>query len=204
MKTIFAPGMIAGLVLVCTLSAVGQTQGAPLSRPSTLPTSVHNALENTNNRYDYDFIAKGFVWSNQPLTSTAGKICQTMKDHAFAETPYGINNDQDWNDCLRTQIRSIGYLRWLRNGGFKPNPKNRTKLRRSEAELRHGSLGKLLLYPAERRGKSHNRQDDSQHALNCSSMAGPTYVASATWALRTTSKFCRRPMREWPPCLGIR
>lgn len=126
MKAIFTPGMIAGLVLLCTLSAAGQTQGAPLSRSSALPGSVHNPLENTTNRYDYDFIAKGFVWSNQPLTSTAGKICQTMKDHAFAETPYGINSNEDWNDCLRTQIRSIGYLRWLRNGGFKPNPKNRT------------------------------------------------------------------------------
>jgi hypothetical protein len=126
LKTTLGPGMIAGLLLLCTLSASGQTQGAALSRPSPLPTSVHNALENTTNKYDYDFIAKGFVWSNQPLQSTAGKICQTMKDHAFAETPYGINSDQDWNDCLRTQIRSIGYLRWLRNGGFKPNPKNRT------------------------------------------------------------------------------
>ena len=87
MKTTFAPGMIAGFVLLCTLSAAGQTQGAQLSRSSAPPTSVQNALDNTTNRYDYDFIAKGFVWSNQPLTSTAGKICQTMKDHAFAELP---------------------------------------------------------------------------------------------------------------------
>ena len=117
--------MIAGLFLLCALSATGQTRGAALSPSSALPTSVHNALENTTNHYDYDFIAKDYVWSNKPLKSTAGKICQTMKEHAFAETLYGINGDQDWNDCLNTQIRSIGYLRWLRNGGFKPNPKNR-------------------------------------------------------------------------------
>ena len=126
MKTILGPGMIAGLFLLCALSATGQTQGAALSRSSALPTSVHNALENTTSHYDYDFISKGYVWSNKPLKSTAGKICQTMKDHAFSETAYGINGDQDWNNCLDTQIRSIGYLRWLRNGGFKPNEKNRT------------------------------------------------------------------------------
>jgi len=127
LKTTLAPGMIAGLFLLGTLSATGQTQGATLSnRSSPLPTTVHNSLENTTSRYDYDFIAKDYVWSNKPLQSTAGKICQTMKEHAFAETQYGINSDKDWNDCLRTQIRSIGYLRWLRNGGFKPNPKNRT------------------------------------------------------------------------------
>jgi hypothetical protein len=50
-----------------------------------------------------------------------------MRDHAFSETPYAINTDQDWNACLDTQIRSIGYLRWLRNGGFKPTSKNRKK-----------------------------------------------------------------------------
>jgi hypothetical protein len=118
--------MIAGLFFLYALSATGQTQVAALSRSSALPTSVHNALENTTSRYEYDFIAKSYVWSNKPLKSTAGKICQTMKVHAFSETPYGINGDQDWNDCLTTQIRSIGYLRWLRNGGFKPNSKNRT------------------------------------------------------------------------------
>src|SRR6204780_5363216 len=117
--------MIVGLFLLTALSATGQTQGAALTRSSALPTSVHNALENTTNQYDYDFIAKEYVWSNKPLKSTAGKVCQTMKDHAFAETPYGINDDKDWNNCLNTQIRSIGYLRWLRNGGFKPTPKNR-------------------------------------------------------------------------------
>ena len=162
MKTILGPGMIVGLFLLCALSATGQTQGAALSRSSALPTSVHNALENTTNQYDYDFIAKDYVWSNKPLKSTAGKVCQTMKDHAFAETPYGINGDQDWNDCLNTQIRSIGYLRWLRNGGFKPNRKK--PYERSgvfEEDLHHGSLGELLLCPAERRGKSHNRQNDS-------------------------------------------
>jgi hypothetical protein len=118
--------MIAWLFLLCALSASGQTQGAALARSSAPPASVHNALENTTNQYDYDFIAKDYVWSNKPIKSTADKICQTMKDRAFAETPYGINGDQDWNDCLNTQIRSIGYLRWLRNDGFKPNPKNRT------------------------------------------------------------------------------
>ena len=125
MKAIPGPGVIAGLFLLCTLSATGQTQGTPLSRPAALPTSIHNPLDNTTRRYDYDFIEKGYVWSNKPLKSTASRICQTMKDRAFSETPYGINGDQDWNDCLNTQIRSIGYLRWLRNGGFKPNRKNR-------------------------------------------------------------------------------
>jgi hypothetical protein len=126
LKTTLVPGMVAGLFLLCALSATGQTQGTALSRSSALPTSIHNALENTTSRYDYDFISKDYVWSNKPLKSTAGKICQTMKEHAFSETPYGINDDQDWNNCLDTQIRSIGYLRWLRNGGFKPNEKNRT------------------------------------------------------------------------------
>ncbi len=125
MKTTLRPGMITGLFLLCALSATGQTQGAAL-RSSALPTSSQNALENTTNKYDYDFIAKDYVWSNKPLKSTAGKVCQTMKDHAFSETPYRINDDQDWNNCLNTQIRSIGYLRWLKNGGFNPNRKNRT------------------------------------------------------------------------------
>jgi hypothetical protein len=126
LKTTLGLGMIAGLFLLCVVSATGQTQSAALRGSSALPTSVHNALENTTNQYDYDFISKDYVWSNKPLKSTAGKVCQTMKDHAFAETPYGINGDQDWNNCLNTQIRSIGYLRWLRNCGFKPTPKNRT------------------------------------------------------------------------------
>jgi hypothetical protein len=126
MKTIPGPGMIVGLFLLCALSATGQTQGAAMSRSSAPPTSAHNALENTTNQYDFDFIAKDYVWSNKPLKATAGKVCQTMKEHAFSETPYGINGDQDWNNCLNTQIRSIGYLRWLRNGGFNPNRKNRT------------------------------------------------------------------------------
>ena len=126
MKTIPGPSMIVGLFLLCALSATGQTRGAAMSSSSALPTSVPNALENTTNQYDYDFIAKDYVWSNKPLKATASKVCQTMKDHAFAETPYGINGDRDWNDCLNTQIRSIGYLRWLRNGGFKPSAKNRT------------------------------------------------------------------------------
>ena len=126
MKTTMRPGTIAGLFLLCALSANGQTQGTALKGSSPLPTRVHNALERTTSRYDYDFIDKGYVWSNKPLKTTAGKVCQTMKEHAFSETLYGINSDQDWNDCLNTQVRSIGYLRWLRNGGFKPNRKNRT------------------------------------------------------------------------------
>jgi hypothetical protein len=126
LKSIPGPGMIAGVFLLCTLSATAQTQGNALRGSSALPTTIHNPLEKTTSHYDYDFIAKGFVWSNKPLKSTAGKICQTMKDHAFSETLYGINGDRDWNDCLQTQIRSIGYLRWLKNGGFKPNEKNRT------------------------------------------------------------------------------
>jgi hypothetical protein len=126
LKTIPGPRMVAGLFLLCALSATGQTQSAARSRSSALPTSVHNALDNTTNKYEYDFIDKSYVWSNKPLKSTAGKICQTMKDHAFSETTYGINSDEDWNECLNTQVRSIGYLRWLRNGGFKPNRKNRT------------------------------------------------------------------------------
>src|ERR1700690_658853 len=123
MKTI--PGMAVGIFLLCSLFATGQKQGAALGGSPAFPTTGHSALENTKNQYDFDFISKGYVWSNKPLKSTAGKICQTMKQHAFAETPYGINDDQDWNNCLTTQIRSIGYLRWLRNGGFKPNQKNR-------------------------------------------------------------------------------
>ena len=123
MKTI--PGMIAGICLLCSLSATGQTQDAAPSRSAALATSGHSALESTTNQYDFDFISKGYVWSNKPLKATASKICQTMKERAFSETPYGINGDQDWNNCLTTQIRSIGYLRWLRNGGFKPNEKNR-------------------------------------------------------------------------------
>ena len=126
MRTIPGRAMIAGLFLLCALSATGQTPGAAVSPSSALPTSVPNALENTTNQYDYDFIAKDYVWNNKPLKATASKVCQTMKDHAFAETPYGINGNRDWNDCLNTQIRSIGYLRWLRNDGFKPNLKNRT------------------------------------------------------------------------------
>jgi hypothetical protein len=123
MKSILGPGIAAWLSLACVLSASGQTQGATPSHSSTLVTSAPNMP--ATNTYQYDFIAKGFVWSNKPLKSTAGKICQTMKDHAFTETAYAINGDQDWNDCLDTQIRSIGYMRWLKNGGFKPNKKNR-------------------------------------------------------------------------------
>ena len=122
MKTIIGPGMIVGLIF-CTLSAPGQTQGAALRGPSALPTSVHNALENTTNQYDYDFISKDYVWSNKPLKSTAGKVCQTMKEHAFSETPYGINDDKDWNNCLNTQIRSIGYLRWFGTAACGPTEK---------------------------------------------------------------------------------
>jgi hypothetical protein len=119
------PSVLAGIFLLCSLTAMGQTQGAAMGRSEAPGTSGHGALEKTTNQYDFDFISKGYVWSNKPLESTASKICQTMKEHAFSETSYGINGDKDWNSCLSTQIRSIGYLRWLRNGGFEPNKKNR-------------------------------------------------------------------------------
>ena len=98
MKTTLGPGMIVGLFLLSGLSAIGQTQGAALAQSSGLPTSVHNALENTTSKYDYDFISKGYVWSNKPLKSTAGKVCQTMKEHAFSETLYGINGERIGKD----------------------------------------------------------------------------------------------------------
>ena len=125
MKSILVPGIITGLSLVFALSSMGQTQSATAANNAlALPTTTHNMPEDSS--YQYYFITKGYVWSNKPLNSTAGKICKTMKDHAFAETPYGISGDQDWNTCLETQIRSIGYMRWLQNGGFKPTSKNRS------------------------------------------------------------------------------
>jgi hypothetical protein len=124
MKSIFGRGsMIAGLSLVCILSAKGQTQDAAAARSLALPTPVHTMP--ASSVYQYGFIAKAYVWSNKPLKKTAGKICQTMRDRSFNETPYAVNGDQDWNACLDTQIRSIGYLRWLRNNGFRPTSKNR-------------------------------------------------------------------------------
>ena len=123
MKSILGPGIVAGLSLACVLFASGQTQSALPTHPSTLPTPSHS--EPINQTYQYDFISQGYVWSNKPLNKTAGKICQTMKDHSFSETAYAINDDQDWNTCLQTQIRSIGYIRWLQNDGFKANRKNR-------------------------------------------------------------------------------
>jgi len=123
MKWILVPGIITGLSLVFALSSSGQTQSAAASNSLTLPTTTRNLPEDSS--YQYDFISKGYVWSNKPLNTTAGKICKTMKDRAFTETPYGITNDKDWNSCLDTQIRSIGYLRWLRNSGFKLNSKDR-------------------------------------------------------------------------------
>jgi hypothetical protein len=118
---ILGSGIVAGLTLLFALSANGQAPND--SHPAALTPPVHSV--DGSNVYQYDFIEKRFVWSNKPLRSTAGKICKTMRDKSFAETSYAINNDQDWNSCLDTQIRSIGYLRWLRNGGFKPTSKNR-------------------------------------------------------------------------------
>jgi len=121
MKFILGPGILAGLTLVCTLSAAGQTPNATASK------AVSSTAENAplSAQYNYGFISQRYVWSNKPLNNTAGKICQTMKDHAFAETPYAISGDHDWNQCLATQVQSIGYLRWLKNAGFKPTRKNR-------------------------------------------------------------------------------
>lgn len=121
MKSILGPGILAGLTLACALSAVGQTANAPTS--NNLAATGQKTALSTN--YTYGFIAKGYVWSNKPLNTTAGKICQTMKDHAFTETPYAINDEHDWNGCVATQIQSIGYMRWLVNAGFKPTRKNR-------------------------------------------------------------------------------
>lgn len=124
MKSLFGPGLIAGLSLACALSVSAQTQDSAASHPTTLPTPAHAAP--ANNKYDYDFIAKGYVWSNKPLKTTASKVCQVMRDHSFSETAYAINGEQDWNACLDTQIRSIGYMRWLQNDyHFKPTSKNR-------------------------------------------------------------------------------
>jgi hypothetical protein len=125
MKANLGPGIVAGLTLLFALSATGQTPGSLPTRPS--PAALANSADSSlrNPTYQYDFIEKRFVWSNKPLRSTAGKICKTMRDRAFSESPYAINSDRDWNTCLDTQIRSIGYLRWLRNGGFKPTKKNR-------------------------------------------------------------------------------
>jgi hypothetical protein len=123
MKSMLCPGLIAGLSLMVALSAGAQTGSTAAANASSLATPAPRTP--TNSQYEYDFIAKGFVWSNKPLDSTATKICKVMKDHSFAETAYAINGEQDWNACLATQIRSIGYLRWLKNDGFKPNSKNR-------------------------------------------------------------------------------
>lgn len=121
MKFILGPGVLAGLTLICTLSAVAQAPNATANKAAA--STAHNALPTTN--YTYNFIAQRYVWSNKPLDKTAGKICQTMKNQAFSETPYAINNDHDWKACLSTQVQSIGYLRWLQNAGFKPSRKNR-------------------------------------------------------------------------------
>ncbi len=124
MKSLLRPGIVTALSLACTLIVAGQTQKALPTRPSTPPTPAHSDAP-LNQRYEYDFISQHYVWSNKPLQKTAGKVCQTMKDHSFSETAYAINDDHDWNACLQTQIRSIGYMRWLQNDGFKANSKNR-------------------------------------------------------------------------------
>lgn len=124
MKSILCPGIIAGLSLVFALAATGQTTSAAANTPAALVAPSPRTPSDT--QYSYDFIAKGFVWSNKPLNSTATKICKTMRDKYFSETAYAITNEQDWNSCLATQIQSIGYMRWLRNDyGFKANAKNR-------------------------------------------------------------------------------
>jgi hypothetical protein len=124
MRKILVSGIITGLSLVFALSSSAQTQSAATAPNSlTLPRTARDMPEDSS--YQYDFISKGYVWSNKPLNTTAGKICKTMKDHAFAETPYGINGDKDLNSCLDAQIRSIGYMRWLENIGYKMNSKNR-------------------------------------------------------------------------------
>ena len=141
MKSILGPGMVAGLSLVLAVSAMGQNQSPASQTQSTAGQAASSAPNHPSNlsapsrgtspesTYQYDFISKHYVWSNKPLRSTASKICQTMKDHAFAESQYAINNDQDWNSCLDTQIRSIGYMRWLANDGLKPYSKNRSQAR---------------------------------------------------------------------------
>ena len=132
MKPLLRPGLIAGLSLAFALSAIGQTQNTTAANTNTqpLPIKVHDANAPEQSHYDYDFIEKSYVWSNKPLHATASKVCKTMKDdRAFSETAYAINGDQDWNNCLDMQIRSIGYLRWLKNEGFKANSKNRKMAR---------------------------------------------------------------------------
>jgi hypothetical protein len=123
MKLIIGTGIIAGLSLIVGLSATGQTPSTTANKASTLTTTPSKTSSDT--QYQYDFISKRYVWSNKPLRTTAGKICKVMRDRTFAESPYAINGDQDWNNCLDTQIRSIGYMRWLQNDGFKPTRKNR-------------------------------------------------------------------------------
>lgn len=121
MKRILGPGVIAGLTLAFALSASGQATSNSATN-NAAPTATNAPL---SKNYDYGFIEQRFVWSNKPLNTTAGKVCQTMKDKTFNETPYAITDDHDWNSCLAMQVQSIGYLRWLKNSGFKPNRKNR-------------------------------------------------------------------------------
>ena len=125
MKSFIGPGLIAGFSLVFALTASAQTPTNPANHGQQLPTQVHAPNAPENSHYEYDFISKGYVWSNKPLTKTATKVCKTMKDRGFSETPYAINGDKDWNACLDMQIRSIGYMRWLKNNGFRANSKNR-------------------------------------------------------------------------------
>jgi hypothetical protein len=123
MKAIPGLGVVAGLTLLFALSANGQGQSDSPTHSAALAPPVRSV--DGSKDYQYGFIEKRYVWSNKPLHTTASKICKVMRDKSFSETPYAINNEQDWNSCLETQIRGIGYVRWLQNGGFKMSSKNR-------------------------------------------------------------------------------
>ena len=97
------------------------------------------------------------------------------RDTPFSETLYGINGDQDWNNCLNTQIRSIGYLRWLRNGGFKPNAKNRTMAQEYlKKYYTMGPWGSYSFAELSDAVKSHNRQD---YSPSCSILSAAIIAA---------------------------
>lgn len=121
MRSIVSTGLVAAFSILWAMTAVGQTGSARPASNLELPKQA--ALP--NGKYEYRFISQHNIWSNRPLDKTAGKICNTMKDSAFAETPYAVRGEKDWNSCVYTQIQSIGYMRWLQNDGFKPTKKNR-------------------------------------------------------------------------------
>lgn len=121
MRSILSTSLVAAFSLMCVLAAAGQTRSTAPNTNLKLP--AQGTLPNT--KYQYQFISQHNIWSNRPLHQTAGKICKTMKDPAFAESPYAIHGEKDWNSCLYTQIQSIGYMRWLQNDGFKPTRRHR-------------------------------------------------------------------------------